>query len=163
MGSRSPMMVKAHVSPGFRAKTRPHTAQRSRCDRPEKSWPSPQWGQRLRSPRRSAVPITLAREGVIHRYLGSDDILELLVPRHRSTFPIRATGHLAGNSTSEANFERAGGFLPASHAVEEVLHVRVGGIRIVPGRGRPVFGRTCGLLALRHVARLVGRIVNDRT
>jgi hypothetical protein len=61
-------MVKAHVSPGLRAKTKPQTEQRSSWDHPENSRPSPQCGQRLRSPRRSAVPIKFEREGVIHKW-----------------------------------------------------------------------------------------------
>jgi hypothetical protein len=67
MGSRSPMMVKAHVSPGLGAKTRPQIEQRSSWDHPEKSRPSPQWGQRFRSPRPIAVLINFDREGVIHK------------------------------------------------------------------------------------------------
>ena len=61
------MMVKAHVSPGLRAKTKPQIEQRSSWDHPENSRPSPQCGQRLRSPRRSAVLINFEREGVIHK------------------------------------------------------------------------------------------------
>src|SRR5688500_12465325 len=57
MGSRSPMMVKAHVSPGLRTKTRPQLEQRLRSDQPANNRPSPQCGHRLRSPRQSAVPI----------------------------------------------------------------------------------------------------------
>src|SRR5687767_10295266 len=64
IGSRSPMMVKAQVSPGLRAKTKPQIEQRSRSDQPEKSRPLPQCGQRLRSPRQSAVRINFEREGV---------------------------------------------------------------------------------------------------
>jgi hypothetical protein len=59
------MMVKAHVSPGLRVKTRPQIAQRSSWDHPENSRPFPQCGQRLHSPRRSAVPINFEREDVI--------------------------------------------------------------------------------------------------
>ena len=66
IGSRSPMMVKAHVSPGLRAKTKPQIEHRSSWDHPENSRPSPQCGQRLRSPRRSAVLINFEREGVIY-------------------------------------------------------------------------------------------------
>src|SRR5687767_14492032 len=65
MGSRSPMMVKAQVSPGLRTKTKPQTAQRSRSDQPEKSRPSPQCGHRLRRPRHSAVRINIERAGVL--------------------------------------------------------------------------------------------------
>ena len=65
MGSRSPMMVKAHVSPGLREKTRPQIEQCSNWDQPENSGPSPQCGQRLRSPRHSAVPIRFEREGLV--------------------------------------------------------------------------------------------------
>ena len=72
------MMVKAHVSPGFRAKIKPQTEQRSRWDHPENSGPSPQCGQRLRSPRRSAVPIDFER---------NDRMLEL---RSFSDLTIRA-------------------------------------------------------------------------
>ena len=61
------MIVKAHVSPGLRAKTKPQIEQRSSWDHPENSRPSPQCGQRLRSPRRSAVLINFEREGVIHK------------------------------------------------------------------------------------------------
>jgi hypothetical protein len=84
--------------------------------------------------------------------------------RPRSPFGLhgRSERPSGRDRTAEADLERADWFLPASHAVEEVLHVRVGGIRIIPGRGRPVFGGTCGLLALGHVSRLVCRIVNDR-
>jgi hypothetical protein len=64
IGSRSPMMVNAHVSPGLREKTRPQIAQRSNWDQPENSCPSPQCGQRLRSPRESAVPISCERVGL---------------------------------------------------------------------------------------------------
>jgi hypothetical protein len=67
MGSRSPMMVKAHVSPGLRAKTKPQIEQRSSWTHPENSRPPPQCGQRLRSPRRSAVLISFEREGVMHK------------------------------------------------------------------------------------------------
>src|SRR2546426_10876304 len=67
MGSRSPRMMKAHVSPGLRAKTKPQIEQRSNWDHPENSGPSPQCGQRLRNPRRSAVLINFEREGVILR------------------------------------------------------------------------------------------------
>src|SRR5262245_23725298 len=66
-GTRSPTMVKAQVSPGLRVKTKPQIEQRSNCDHPENSGPSPQCGQRLRNPRRSAVPINFDREGVIHK------------------------------------------------------------------------------------------------
>src|SRR5688500_10639058 len=59
------MMVKAHVSPGLRPKTKPHIEHCSRWDHPENSRPSPQCGQRLRSPRQSAVLIKLEREGVL--------------------------------------------------------------------------------------------------
>jgi hypothetical protein len=59
------MMVKAHVSPGLRVKTRPQIAQRSSWDHPENSHPSPQCGQRLCNPRRSAVPINFEPEGVM--------------------------------------------------------------------------------------------------
>src|SRR5688572_29600249 len=52
---RSPMTVKAHVSPAFRSKTRPQMAQRSTWDHPENSRPTTQYGQRLRSPRRNAL------------------------------------------------------------------------------------------------------------
>ena len=51
MGTRSPRIVNAHVSPGLRTKTRPQIAQRSIWDHPENSGPSPQCGQRLRNPR----------------------------------------------------------------------------------------------------------------
>jgi hypothetical protein len=51
------MIVKAHVSPGLRTKIKPQIEQHSRWDQPENSGPSPQCGQRLRSPRRSAVVI----------------------------------------------------------------------------------------------------------
>src|SRR5262245_23976423 len=61
-GSRSPRMVKAHVSPGLRAKTRPQLEHRSSWDHPENSGPSPQCGQRLRNPRRSAVLVNFERE-----------------------------------------------------------------------------------------------------
>jgi hypothetical protein len=64
IGSRSPMMLKAHVSPGLRAKTKPQIEHRSSWDYPENSRPSPQCGQRLRNPRRSAVLINFEREGV---------------------------------------------------------------------------------------------------
>jgi hypothetical protein len=57
------MMVKAHVSPGFFAKTKPQIEQRSKNDHPENNRPSPQCGQRFRSPRPSAVPINFGREG----------------------------------------------------------------------------------------------------
>src|SRR5262249_37102985 len=67
MGSRSPTMMKAHVSPGLRVKTKPQTEQRSNWDHPENSGPSPQCGQRLRNPRPSAVLMIFEREGVIHR------------------------------------------------------------------------------------------------
>jgi hypothetical protein len=67
IGNRLPMMVKAHVSPGLRAKTKPQIEQRSSWDHLEKSRPSPQCGQRLRSPRRSAVLINFEREDVIHK------------------------------------------------------------------------------------------------
>src|SRR5215216_1838811 len=60
------MMVKAHVSPGLRAKPKPQIEQHSSWDHPENSRPSPQCGQRLRSPRRSAVLINFEREGLIH-------------------------------------------------------------------------------------------------
>src|SRR5688572_7678423 len=63
------MMVNAHVSPGLRAKTKPQIEQRSRWDQSENSRPSPQCGQRLRSPRRSAVLINFQRKGVIHKYV----------------------------------------------------------------------------------------------
>jgi len=46
-------------------KTRPQVEQRSHWDHPENSGPWPQCGQRLRNPRRSAVPINVEREGVI--------------------------------------------------------------------------------------------------
>jgi hypothetical protein len=49
------MIVNAQVSPGLRAKMRPQTEQLGKKDQPEKSRPLPQWGQRLRSPRPSAV------------------------------------------------------------------------------------------------------------
>jgi hypothetical protein len=58
-------MMKAHVSPGLRAKTKPQLEQRSKWDHPENSGPSPQCGQRLRNPRRTAVLINFEREGVI--------------------------------------------------------------------------------------------------
>src|SRR4029453_17740975 len=58
-------MVKAHVSPGFGTNTRPQTEQRSSWCHLEKSRPSPQCGQRLRSPRRRTVRISFEREGVI--------------------------------------------------------------------------------------------------
>src|SRR5688500_18937685 len=61
IGTRSPMMVKAHVSPGLGTKTKPQIEQRSSWDHPENSRPSPQCGQRLRSPRRSAVMINFER------------------------------------------------------------------------------------------------------
>ncbi len=67
MGNRSPTMMKAHVSPGLRVKTKPQIEQRSSWDHPENSGPSPQCGQRLRNPRRSAVLINFEREGVIHK------------------------------------------------------------------------------------------------
>src|SRR5262245_374826 len=67
MGSRSPTMMKAQVSPGLRVKTKPQTEQRSNWDHPENSGPSPQCGQRLRNPRPSAVLMIFEREGVIHR------------------------------------------------------------------------------------------------
>lgn len=54
-------MVKAHVSPGFGTNTNPQIAQRSFCAHPEKSRPSPQWGQRLRKPRCNAVTISFER------------------------------------------------------------------------------------------------------
>ena len=54
-GSRSPMMVKAQVSPALRAKTNPQVVQRSSWAHAENSGPWPQCGQRLLSPRRSAV------------------------------------------------------------------------------------------------------------
>src|SRR5262245_61662750 len=69
MGSRSPTMMKAHVSPGLRVKTKPQIEQRSNWDHPENSGPSPQCGQRLRNPRPSAVRINVGREGVIHKRL----------------------------------------------------------------------------------------------
>ena len=72
------MMVKAHVSPGFRAKIKPQTEQRSRWDHPENSGPSPQCGQRLRSPRRSAVPINFERDGLML------ELRILLGPNHPS-------------------------------------------------------------------------------
>ena len=51
-GMRSPMIVKAHVSPGFRSYTRPHAGQRSMCwPHPVKRAPWPQCGHRLRRPR----------------------------------------------------------------------------------------------------------------
>ena len=56
------MMVKAHVSPGLRVKTKLQIEQRSSWDHPENSRPSPQCGQRLRSPRRSAVLNKFERE-----------------------------------------------------------------------------------------------------
>ena len=65
IGNRSPMMVKAQVSPAFRAKIRPHTAQDSKNDQPENRRPLPQCGQRLRSPRASAVAISFRSEDVI--------------------------------------------------------------------------------------------------
>src|SRR5262249_7098303 len=49
----------------FRANTSPHTEQRSKKDQPEKSRPSPQWGQRLCRPRPSAVTISVQAEDVI--------------------------------------------------------------------------------------------------
>src|SRR5687768_12985500 len=58
------MIVNAHVSPGFRTKTRPQLEQRATSDQPANSGPSPQCGQRLRSPRPSAA-ITVLREGVM--------------------------------------------------------------------------------------------------
>jgi hypothetical protein len=61
------MMVKGHVSPEFRTKTKPQIEQRSRWDHPENSRPSPQCGQRPRSPRQSAVRINFEREGVINK------------------------------------------------------------------------------------------------
>src|SRR4030095_10000689 len=66
MGSRSPTMVKAHVSPGLRVKTKPQIEQRSSWDHPENSDPSPQCGQRLSNPPPSVVLIDFEREGVIH-------------------------------------------------------------------------------------------------
>ena len=57
------MIVKAHVSPAFRAKTRPHTEQRSKKDHPENRRPSPQCGQRLRRPRPSAVAMNFQPPG----------------------------------------------------------------------------------------------------
>ena len=53
------------MSPAFRAKTNPHTEQRSRKDQPENRCPSPQCGQRLRRPRPSAVTLSFHVEGVI--------------------------------------------------------------------------------------------------
>src|SRR4029453_1482697 len=67
-------MTKAHVSPGLRAKTKPQIEQRSRWDQPENSRPSPQCGQRLRSPRRSAVPINFEREGAIPELVRRTDL-----------------------------------------------------------------------------------------
>ena len=61
------MMVKAHVSPGLRTKTNLQIEQRSSWDHPENSRPSPQCGQRLRSPRRSAVMITFERDALIRK------------------------------------------------------------------------------------------------
>ena len=58
------MIVKAHVSPAFRAKTRPQTEQRSKKDHPENRRPSPQCGQRLRRPRPSAVAMNFQPPGV---------------------------------------------------------------------------------------------------
>jgi len=66
------MMVKAQVSPGLRVKTNPQCEQRSSWDHPENIRPSPQCGQRLRSPRRSAVPINFEREGIIQVRLKPD-------------------------------------------------------------------------------------------
>jgi ATP-binding protein involved in chromosome partitioning len=59
------MMVKAQVSPGLRVNTRPQVEQCSSWVQPENSRPSPQCGQRLRSPRDSAVPINFERDVVI--------------------------------------------------------------------------------------------------
>ena len=50
---------------GIRTKTKPQIEQRSRWDHPENSLPSPQCGQRLRSPRRSAVLTNFEREGAL--------------------------------------------------------------------------------------------------
>ena len=69
MGSRSPTIVKAHVSPGLRVKTKPQIEHRSNWDHPENSRPSPQCGQRLRNQRQSAVLIDFEREGVIRKSL----------------------------------------------------------------------------------------------
>jgi hypothetical protein len=68
------MMVKAHVSPGLRAKTKPQIEHRSSWDHPENSRPSPQCGHRLRRPRRSAVLINFDREGVIHKCVSSSAV-----------------------------------------------------------------------------------------
>ena len=63
-GSRSPKMVKAQVSPELRANTRPQTEHLSKNDHPENSRPSPQCGQRLRSPRRRTVTIIVESTGI---------------------------------------------------------------------------------------------------
>ena len=94
-GSRSPMMVKAQVSPGLAAKTKPQIEQRSSWVHPENSRPSPQCGQRLRSPRRSAGPINFEREGVMHK-LGvrfEQPLLSVLV---RSTSSLEFTASYGG-------------------------------------------------------------------
>jgi hypothetical protein len=59
------MMVKAHVSPGLREKTKPHVAQLQAETTRKTAAPSPQRWQRLRSPRRSAVLINFVCEGVM--------------------------------------------------------------------------------------------------
>jgi len=65
------MMTKAHVSPGLRTKTKPQLEQRSSWDHPENSRPSPQCGQRWRSPRQSVVRIKFEREGMASAAAGT--------------------------------------------------------------------------------------------
>jgi hypothetical protein len=76
------MMTKAHVSPGLRTKTKPQLEQRSSWDHPENSRPSPQCGQRWRSPRQSVVRINFEREGILeHEINGGEKVLVAYVHR----------------------------------------------------------------------------------
>src|SRR5688572_8365334 len=104
-------MVKAHVSPGLGAKTKPQIEQRSSWDHPEKSRPSPQCGQRLRSPRRIAVLINVDREGVIPTVVcpGAERTLSRLVRSMRIAKKGFRGGGLPASSLSA---DRAGGDVP---------------------------------------------------